>query len=429
MLELPAIRSWRRILGRTALLSGGVAIGQLVVLLSTPALTRLCEPEAFGQFAIVYTTIVLFGVVGLAQLEPDIPLCSESDLPIALSAQILIGSLSLLIFTCLVVAVSTFVTELGGLPSWAWPLFVISGCLQIVLLPPGYLFVRRGLFRLLAFQRMNRLIGQSLGQLVAAWGGLGAAGLLLGFVFGQLVALATGFHHLVGEYRRVRIHHLRSIGSYLRRARSYPVHLLPANLLASTVQHLPPVLVAANFSVAEAGLVVLVQRVISLPVRLLSHTASHALLGELRDAAPWQRHRLGLQTLTLFTIAGLGVTGLALLPGTRGWSMLLGPGWEGVWPALLALAPLQIVFFAHEAMRNFFLVEGLDLLFFESLVSLVVTMATLSAPYVISVEFTTCLLLYSTMTSVVHVAFLQLLFWRLRAARIPPDDGLIDSQR
>jgi O-antigen/teichoic acid export membrane protein len=427
--ELSAIPSWRRILHRTVLLSGGVAIGQLAVLLSTPIITRFCEPEAFGQFAIAYTAIVLLGVAGLAQLEPDIPLCGEDELPIALVTQILIGCFSLSVFAIVIVVVSSTMAASSAFPSWVWPLLVLSGCLQLALLPPGYLFVRRGLFRLLALQRMNRLLGQALAQPAAAWGDLGAAGLLLGFVVGQLVALATGFGRILGEYRRIRLAHLRAIGAYLKRARSYPLHLLPANLLASAAQNLPAVVVASSFSVAESGLVVLVQRIVTLPVRLVSHTASHALLGELRDAAPDRRLRLGLQAFVLFTILGLGATGLALLPGTRGWSMLLGPGWERVWTTLLALAPLQTVFFAHEAMKNFFLLKGSDLLLVESALSVVTTLVVLSAPLVVTVDFETCLFAYSVAASTVYLSFLYVLFRRLRAEQIASVAGSIAPKR
>lgn len=404
-----------RFFRRTISLSSGVIIGQIAVVASTPLLTRLCSSGDFGQFAILYTIVVLFGIIGLLQLEVDLPLCAEDELPIALLTQALVGLVVLAIFLGGLALAPNFLDVLRPIPLWTWLLLPISCLLQIVTLSAAYLHVRSAAFSLYGRQHRNRLLGQAGGQLFMAWLGFGALGLFAGLIIGQAVALATGFRALLVVLARVRWSHRSAVRAYLHAKRQYPLHLLPANLLASATQLLPPVLVATLFSTIEAGILLLIQRLFAVPIRLISHNVSQVLLGELRDASGDTLVRLAGRALAVLACLGLGIMTIVLLPGDVGWRIILGPGWEGFWEILLYLAPLQIASFVSEAMRTLFLLGHQRLLLLQSIVCFSV-LGAFFVPLLWPLSFSVTIGLYSFGTTVVYSVFIALLFVRLGKA-------------
>lgn len=419
---LLALRERLRSLGadgivrRTALLSGGVAIGQLALLLSTPILTRLCSPEAFGLFGVLYTIVTLFGVVGLLQLEPDLSLCKEEDVPTALLAQLTIGFVMVALLSLALFLWRAYGSAPFAIPSWADWLLPLGGLLQLAVLPLSYLHVRHRAYATYARQRMNRLLGQAAGQLVFAGFGLGALGLWLGLLCGQLAALATGWRSLVPDLRRIRPHHFRYFVPYLRRAHQYPLWVLPSALFGTASQQLPPLLAALVFSPAEAGLLLLVQRVFLLPIRLLSHAVSQAILGELRDMEPAMVRRTTWRCSAIFSALGLGLVLIALLPGTHGWTLLLGPGWEPFWTLIAYLSPVYLVTFVSEAIRTVFVFAAKRLLFLQSTLGVILTMIWFALPLIMPVDFATVVLAYSFSSAIAQAMVLILLFITLARA-------------
>lgn len=71
---------------------------------------------------------------------------------------------------------------------------------------------------------------------------------------------------------------------------------------------LPAVLIALLYGPAMAGLFALAQRVVGLPVRLFSDSASQAFLGEIATADRRRLHQLFKKTTLLFL--GIGVVGM-----------------------------------------------------------------------------------------------------------------------
>lgn len=411
--------STHRLTRRLLALSSGTAIGHLVVLASTPILTRLYGPDAFGQFGVVYAIVVLFGVIGLLQLEVDLPLCAEDELSAALLAQItiVIGMLALVLTLAWLLPLPP---ALRTLPRWAWWLLPVACLLQVAMIALAYLHVRRGAFARYGWQSMNRLVAVAAAQILLSE--LGGLGLLLGLIVGQLVAVATGFPSLRPELARLRSCSFAASFAYLRRARRYPLYLLPANLLAVAGHHLGPLLVASIFSATEAGLFLLVQHVFAAPIRLVSQSLSQVLLGELRETERSRLARLARRSILLLGGSGSLLAALAVLPGDAGWRLLLGPQWDGFGTVMLCLAPLQIAIFVSEATRNFFLVVDNRLLLLQS-AGTTASLASFALPVVAAASFPATLLLYAALATTVHVLFLVLLLARLDRAAATAGHG------
>lgn len=404
----------QRIVRRTLSLSSGVALGQLAVMASTPILTRLCTPDDFGLFAFLYTFITLFGIVGLLQLEVDIPLCDDDELPVALLAQAVVGLAMLSSVLSVISLLTNTFDMIDGLPPWTLLLLPVSCLLQIVLLPAAYLHVRSGSFSVYGMQRMNRLLGQAGGQVALCWFELGSIGLLAGLIVGQIVALVTGIRAFWSAVSKIQWAHHRAIVSYLRRKYEYPCYILPANILGASAQLLPSVLVGSVFSAKEAGLLLLVQRLFAVPVRLVSHNVSQVLLGELRTLDPAALRRLTRRSMAALAAAGLAIAGIVILPGETGWTLMLGPGWNEFWYLLLCFTPLQTVTFVSEAARNLFLVVDKRLMIWQS-GSGFLALGIFLLPLVAPLTFYDVVIGYVSAATLVHVIPLFVLVRRLDA--------------
>lgn len=401
------------IVRRASVLSAGVGIGQLSVLLATPLLTRLYSPEDFGVFGTLYAVVVLVGVLGSLQLEADLALCPETDVPTVLAT---LCSLALITTVLLWFCTSAgFLSRIGiAFPDWASWSLPIAGFLQLANLPSAYLFVRHRRFTSYAVQRMLRLLGQTIGQLCSTFVVGGAPGLWLGFVFGQLLGLVAGWR-IVGSYLpRLRAYHVGRCLPYLWVARRYPLYTLPTAVLATVLQHAPPLLAASTFSPQEGGLLLLVQRLFGLPIRLLSHTTSQVLLSELRTETPDLVRRRMVATLRVFFLLGAGLCLLGIAPGPAGWRLLLGADWEAAWYVFLCTIPLHLSTFAIDSIRSIFLVVDDRLYLLHCLWSVVGLFASFLLATSAGVSFTTIVSAFSILSAVGAGISIGLLFATLR---------------
>jgi O-antigen/teichoic acid export membrane protein len=82
---LPQSRFWRRL---TAL-AGATALGQGVMVLAMPLLTRIYIPEDFGAFVVFMMTVALLNFAMGLRYEAAIPLC-DSDKDAATVSQLVI---------------------------------------------------------------------------------------------------------------------------------------------------------------------------------------------------------------------------------------------------------------------------------------------------------------------------------------------------
>lgn len=365
-----------RLLRRAGLLGGATAAGQGLLLLLTPALTRLYAPADFGHFALFATLAALFLPLVFLRLELSLPLCRGRELPAACSALSVCGLSILALATALSWGGALLLPEARGeLRTLLWLSPPALAALAVGL-PLSPLFVRTGDFRGYALLEVLRLAGQGIGQLLWGLAGTGSAGLVLGYAGGALVAAAVGWRRLVrfGLVRPPRPR-LRLARLYLRRHRDHPLYLAPGALAHAATQFLPAALLALLFDLHLAGLYALAQRLLGAPVRLVAQAVSQALFGELARGEAADPGRRVDRLLALLALAGGLVLALPLLPGESGWAWILGPDWAGFHLLLVLLAPLFLARFLVEAVWNVLVVGGRRLFLAATAAQLAVLLA------------------------------------------------------
>jgi O-antigen/teichoic acid export membrane protein len=410
-----------RFLRRLALLSGGTMLGQAIVLLTSPLLTRLYTPEQFGLLAVFTSLSGMLGSSMALRYEFAVPVCSDDD---EAAAVVRIAMLATALLSALVALAA------WGLGPWLAALTATPGLVVALwLLPLSLLFwglglplslwaIRRSAYRVVAANKVIRFAAQAAVQVglgLTAIGGLGlAAGVALGY-------LASAVHFLIamppaaasarqaagpGRLWRLAARHWR-----------YPVFSTPSGLLQSSTQFLPATLVAVVYGPAAAGWFVLAQRTLEMPVILLSNSASAVFLGEVRGLTPVEVRRLVLRTGGRFL--GLGLVGMAplLLFGPELFALIFGEPWRVAGSVLQCLIPVQLARFVVIPISqtlNLFARQELHLV--AAALGLTMLSLAFGLGWWLQLPLLTTLLLLSLGLTLAYLVYLQLTWRVIRAA-------------
>lgn len=338
-----------RFLRRLGLLSGGTMFGQGLIVITSPLLTRLYTPEQFGLFAVFSALSAIIGVAIGLRYEFAVPVVKqEEDAAALVAAAMLVACLLSGALAVLLLFWSHEIAAAVGIGDQAILLWLLPPATLLWGLGSGLSFwtIRQGLFRLNGFNRVVQFSTQAAGQLGFGLISLGSTGLVLGYVLGYL----TRFVHLAMalpklELRRLYRPSLGRLQQVLHRHWYYPVFSASSSLLQSACHMLPAVMVALLYGPALAGLFALSQRVVALPVRLFSDSASQVFLGEIATADRDQLVRLFKKITLLFLIIGLiGMLPL-LIAGPWLFALVFGEEWYQAGVIVQILVPLHLARF------------------------------------------------------------------------------------
>jgi O-antigen/teichoic acid export membrane protein len=334
---------------RFAVLSGGLVLGQALILASSPILTRLFTPAEFGCYAAFAALSGLLGHVLSLRYELAVPLArSDRDAAglVHLAALAVVASCAVTLPAVWLgggwLAAATDMPALGAL-LWLLPVTVVLLSLGETL---GYWSLYRGTVRPNATARLSQGAAQAGAQVALGLAGAGPAGLVCGYALGFAARLAHLLPGLGRADRRllgtVRPAVLRRLA---RRHWRYPAYAAPSSLLEAGTQLLPTLLLAALYGPAVAGLFSLGQRLMGLPIRLLSQAARQIFLSEAGQRSRDGVHRLFVRSTLAFLVAGLAGMAPVILAGPELFALLFGEAWRGAGEMVQLLVPLYLTRF------------------------------------------------------------------------------------
>lgn len=294
----------------TVALVGGNILAQLIVVLASPILTRLYSPEDFGILAVftaILGTVVIFSALSY---ESAIPL-PESDV---IAARLVILSLALVIL----------ITILTGLLAWVFKksIAVLVGdemsLWMCYLLPVGvfcsgfyqtlnFWGIRKKYFSLIAITKLTQSGFLVTIQIVGASGG--ALFLLIGQVFGQAAGFLKLLYKSLNEIRGLisdsSLMHYRTVAIEFK---NFPLIETWGRVFNTGSGHLPAILLALWFSPTAAGLFILANRVILVPMQLIGSAIANVFYSDAPQA--YRDNNLGTMVKKLHSV----LSGLATPP-------------------------------------------------------------------------------------------------------------------
>ena len=402
---------------RAGALMGATTIGQVITIAASPALTRLYEPRDFGVMALFASVSAILVAFSTGQYHSAIVL-PEDDFE---GYAILAGSVVLSVLTASVALVAAVVAGLFV----EIPLALAAGvAIYVVSLGVSeslhHWLMRTTQFRLLARVRLMIVVLST--ALTVSFGFYGiAAGLVIGAVFGQLIPTAyLALTVIRGRPAGGRSISIEKITGALRRYRDFPRYSLPGELLNSAAYQMPTLLITRWFDTATTGLYSLTQRVLSMPMALVSR----AVLDVFKQRASADYARDGQAAVvfrkTFISLTVIGVPGFLLLaivaPPLFAW--VFGPEWRAAGDFARILSPMFALRFVASPLSYMFLIadrQRLNLVLQALL--LVATGVSLSTGLLLgSVRFG--LAAFSASYSAIYIIYL-VVSWRLAQGNNP----------
>lgn len=300
-------------------ISGGTAVGQVALLLSSPLLSRLYTPEDFAVLTVVTSCAMPLAMVLTLRFESAVPLPKDEDRSRALALTAMVSAaamtLALLALTGVLAAIGVNLIEPLGIGMWALSIPALALVLAVYRTALQW-SLRQQKYRSIGL----RNVAQSLSTVAAQVGGglreLSQTGLVGGYIVGQVlgtVLLLKGSNLFRGVAFSVA---QDAIKSYTR----FALTLTPAGLINTLGVYAPAVIVTALYGPVVGGSFGFAQRLLWGPVTLLGQAIAQVYLAEVADI----RRRDAGNPRQLFWKAtyGLGAAGLAV-----GLSIALGAPW------------------------------------------------------------------------------------------------------
>jgi O-antigen/teichoic acid export membrane protein len=349
-----------------AVLAGGTALGQAVLIAVSPLLTRLYSPSDIGRFGVFSAAVGVGAVVACLRYEAAIVSADPEDVaPVTALAMALLVPASILAALAVELGAHAGVlglAEIGPIGvALLCPTLALAGMANVL----RFWFIRQQNLRpvsiLVVLQNTARAGAQlALGLGKAAW-----VGLLLGDAIGRASGVAGLARSALREVRRDPQALTRArMSAVALKYRSFSTYFLVSSLIDVVAISLPVPLMAQAFGADTAGQFSLVQRVTAAPVALIAGTfadAFHGRLAALAREAPAAALSLFWRSFRTLLLVALAPTLVLSLLSRQLFPLVFGAQWSEagamaslIGPWLLAqfvVGPLSRAVLVYEGQR------------------------------------------------------------------------------
>lgn len=393
------------------IMSSGTLIGQALVLLSSPILTRIFSPADFGIFAIYTSIISISAALVSLRYERAIPLPKEDKDAInilALSGFIGIFMVSLVALLILFFSKPAIIFfKITSLKQYLWflPLGIaLIGVNQIF----NYWSVRKKFFKYIIYSKISCNITQILVLISAGLLKLGALSFFLSDVLSQIVANTVLFFlswaKKSGLLREIE---LKKIQSVAVKYRKFPLISSYSDLLNSLGANMPFLVIAFFYGPLVSGWFAFTQKIMRVPISIVGDAISQVFLSEISQL---QDNLKALRDIYFKLIRRLLMLGLvffviSILLAPWLFSLLFGPIWStsGIYAQYLSVVIL-LEFVISPLSQVLNVLRKQDWQLGWNVGRLVIVITSLSIPYKLHWAPAKAILLYSLSSSFVYLS-------------------------
>lgn len=327
----------------------GTSGAQLITLLFSPLLTRLYQPEAFGQVGVFLALAAVLIPIAALTLPMAIVLANTKAEAVRITLLSLgIAVINAGVFTLLIVFNIDVIAQLLNIDSaqsylyWVPVAVLFAAILQIT----DNWVIRTQLFKLKAkvavfhagvinFLKLGAgLLSPSAIALIAI--------AIVNPLINALMLISKVRSKLNTEIKPTLLINYDWRALFIK-YRQFPLFQSPQALLNAISQGGPVVVLAALFGPASAGFYSFSRSILALPIMLLGKAVGDVFYGRFADEINKQNYRqvkaLFIQSTVLLMLIGLVPLGIVLLWGPELFLFVFGEGWEkaGVYAQWLSL--------------------------------------------------------------------------------------------
>jgi len=330
-------------------LAGGTFLGQGLVFLLSPVISRLYSLEDFAVLGLFGSFLSIAVVASSLSYERAINL-PESDED---AANVLRLSLMLAVGTALLLAillpfVGPPLARETGVPQfirymWLLPVSLLGAGVYQGL---NYWAVRKRAFPRIAQTKLTQALGQIITQIGLGFAKVGGVGLLLGDVVSRIAGSSTLFA-LARKQDKIDLFRFDrdALKAVARRYREMPMYATPAALMHTSASVLPTVLLGSLYGAQVMGAYSFGQRIITGPFTVIGVAFAQVFISrssELARENPEQLRRFYLTTLKRLFLLGIVPIGIILVGGAPLFRWVFDEKWveAGVYMQILSVALL-----------------------------------------------------------------------------------------
>lgn len=327
---------------------GSAGIGALLTLVTTPIMTRLYLPEAYGMNVLVLTittTIASLGLLGL-----PVALAREKDREQQINLIDASSQIMLIIIICCIFAAAVIVSYAAvpfdsslQIVLFLFPLLIFLNAIQRI---SDSLVNARGQFRAQAISRVGGAVVARGLTLALGWLGYPvAASMLAGDGAGKAshVALTVKFASFWADARQIRW--MPDFRFLLRTIRQHREFVFKANLAAILPTFVTlgiQTMLGVRLGVDAMGYFALAQSILTLPVTIISLASAPVVFHKLvlvADSTPERLLQLTIKALIAYLTVGVVLMVPIILFGSGIFSIVFGENWKvaGVTASILAI--------------------------------------------------------------------------------------------
>ncbi|NTW91588.1 MAG: oligosaccharide flippase family protein, partial [Erysipelotrichaceae bacterium] len=266
------------------LLISGTVIGQIILFLFTPILTRLYSPHHFGVLSVYMSIVAVLSVAACLRFDMAIPIPEDDKVAINLTAlAMLSASVISMLLSIPIYLFPNSVCEMMGNTDMNKHLWVIPiGVWLVAVYSAIQLWsIRKCRFVEVSKTQISRSVGASGIQAALGLYNPLAFGLVFGHMFyggyGAIGLIMTSIHK---DRRIINTITIKSLIENFIKWRRYPIYSTPEAILDTAACYLPVILISSMVSTKEAGYMMLAQRVVSVPIGVFGGGLSRVYLSE-----------------------------------------------------------------------------------------------------------------------------------------------------
>ncbi len=399
-------------------LAGGSAIGQALVMLSMPLVTRLYGPADMGVFG-VFMSFISFAGVGLA-LRYDLAIIAARDkfeADVLLIASIALSIPSVVIASLVMFGMISFDTlGYGILPAWS------AGAMVVALFATGtfsslrFWYVGRQKFGQISLALVSQGAGRSTLPILFGWLSFGWTGMLGGEILGRMLGVARLARGAWPEARKTfAALDVKHGAQVLRRYWKYPAVFLPSSLIDALATSLPLPIISSLFGVSAAGQYFLVARLASVPAALISTGIAdvfHAKIAEVVRTDKSMAHRTMKSAMQKLSIVSLGIYLPIALISPFLFTLVFGESWQQA-GTLMAIQSLGCItgLVVSPLSRALAISKYPELKFLPDIVRLVVPVSSLWVCHYFGVTFLLTVVVFAVLTAISDIFYMYIIWY------------------
>ena len=394
---------------------GGKSIIAIIALVTTPILTRLYAPEAYGTFALYYSVVQSLVVLGTFALPAALNTAKKEAI-----IQILKLTFICITLSTIVIAITLyfFGVQFGF---HELPLRILTTYYYII--PLGFLLsstantlsalqLRMKEFKLTTKVNITEAFSAKTINLINGLLNMGGLGLIISDLLSKLlgiIILIINFPSQLKQSYRLSWTEFKSI---IRLIKNYPLFVMPAQWAGILSMQLILWFIAYKFSAHQLGIYSVALSLLNIPLHILSNSFQPVITQRLVTARDVNNDEFSMNKLLglLMVISFLVFVGLYLIPSSW-FTYYLGNQWLGIGIFIKILCWWHLVLFIDQSINNAFLVfdKQRQKLYFN-LVDLALQVSTLAIASLISIElnlFIALFVLVKVVASVVRVEYIR----------------------